>query len=267
MTIWQKYLIILGFLIPVLSRAEQVTLSMSAPGYWCPYTCSTDANVDGFVVDIVREVYRRNGYALNFSAMNYDRALLYTHHGENMLIAPVYPGEVKGLIMPKLPITKNKLCFYTMPNSEWQYQGLSSLDGVTLGVISGYAYGALIDDYIQTYRQDPKRVDKNYGESITKQMVRKLSAKRFDVFIEDQNLILFFLKQNPKHSLREASCLAPTQGYLAISPHVQYAQHLAALFDQTFPQLERDGTLNHIMEKYGLSRSLWVSDERRVDQK
>lgn len=230
--------------------SETLTVSITAPAYWCPYACRADGSQWGFAIEIARAALESAGYNVVYQNRPYDRALLETGRGRTDAVAPTFKDEAEGFIFPDHALSITEYCFYVPQDNPWRFTGTESLEGVSLLVTSGYSYGETMDGYID--ENLGKSVTPIMGEDVPDRLRDLIRLGRFDAFIDDR---LLFESGRNSSGLANAGCLQELHpGYLALSPeHPERSGRIAEAFDRGFQILHDDGTLCDILEKYELN--------------
>lgn len=229
--------------------ASAETITVVAPDYWCPYSCKTGQNFDGYTIDILRAIFEPKGYQIIYNNQNYSRALREVKIGQYQVIPAVYPEEARGFILSREPISNARFCFFTKATSHWKYSGLNSLTKQKIGIIQNYSYGELIDNAIKN-KYTEFRV--HTGESITKRLITEVLSDRFDSFIEDEYLVKYELTRDKTLPIRNAGCERPNRTFIAFSPEFDKSIQYAQIYDQGIKELRASGKLQNILTRYGL---------------
>jgi polar amino acid transport system substrate-binding protein len=231
-----------------LQSREEITIV--APDFWCPFSCEVGKGKEGFTIDILRAIFRPLGKSIRFENLNYSRALLEVRNGKYNATPATFKNEAPDFIYPELPISRNRYCFYTNINhTNWEYAGVTSLAGHSIGIVQSYSYGTLIDNAIKT---KSAVFEVHSGSDLTYRMAKKVMLNRLEIFVEDENLVNYTMHAKPDIQLKEAGCESPTYAYFALSPKRGESQMLAAEFDQGMKRLHLSGELGKILSAYGL---------------
>lgn len=242
---------LLALLLATALPAQADEIVLASPDYWCPFSCKAGAAQEGFTVDIVREIFTAAGHRVRLVNQNYSRALLDVRAGVYTATPSTLRDEAPDFVFPDQPISRNRYCVYTRPDSTWRYRGRASLDELGhVGVIRDYSYGAALDAALKSA---PQRFEVHTGDGLTERMLRRLQLGRMDAFVEEENLVAWTLKQQPGLAARSAGCEAPSYAYLALSPRHPKAQGYARVFSDGMARLRRTGRLRTILAGYGLA--------------
>lgn len=244
------------FVAPSATAAEAITVV--APDFWCPFSCKAGAAQEGFTIDILRAIFVPLGRPVRYHNLNYARALVAVRAGRYTATSPTYKDEAPDFIFPSTPISRNRYCFYTTPDSHWQYKHAASLAGQRVGIVQGYAYGKEID---QAVAQGLAAFEVNYGEDLSYRLARKLMLGRLDSFVEDENLINYTMARHADVRLRQAGCAPVSYSYFALSPALAESRTLAREFDEGIARLHESGQLERLLKPYGLHD--WMGQYRK----
>jgi len=229
---------------------ESFTVSIAAPAYWCPYACDRAGLHSGFTVDIARAALESEGHRVVYRNLPYDRAIVEARSGRIDAIAPTFKGEAPGFIFPSSAVSLSEYCFYVPEDEAFRYHGLESLENMRLVATSGYSYGEEMDAYISRNRGES--VTLISGEDVPDRLRELVRRERYDALLDDR--LLFESGQN-NPGLVNAGCLDERHpGYLALSPQdVERSKAIAEAFARGIENIQADGQLCGILEKYGLS--------------
>ncbi|MBU2970785.1 hypothetical protein KO527_15645 [Pseudoalteromonas sp. C2R02] len=89
-----------------------------------------------------------------------------------------------------------------------------------------------------------------------KQSIGKLDKKRIDAFLFTYNTTMHELnKMQLSHKYRNAGCVNTTNIYMAFTPqaHKESIQSAMDLFDKNMAELQKNGTIERIMNNYQLT--------------
>ena len=149
----------------------------------------------------------------------------------------------------------DETAFYVVADSDWRYTGVASLNGHRVGVIDGYNYGGVVDQWLASEAGQASAATV-HGLQPLERNLRKLLAGRLDVVIESPFVMEAMIRElNLSAAVIEAGRAEtpPTPLYMACSPARDSSQRLLEMFDQGMFKLRDSGELERIMTRYGLS--------------
>lgn len=238
------------------SLSEQKQINIAAID-WCPQICPKNISEEGYLVDIVRQIYGANGYQINLDYFPWSRAIMLTRSGKyEALLSPAKP-EAPDLIYPDLPIGQQRMCFFVRANDSWMYEDLFSLDG-RINLLARDTSIEALNDYIK--RRPNQFQFMTYSGEFIEQAANLLTKKRIDTFVFTRNTSVWELGQlNIKQQVREAGCISKENIYLAFSPSAEQRYRVSKLigeFDKHMAHLRESGTMNKILANYELTESV-----------
>lgn len=246
------FLLSLSLFISCFTHAQSKTIRIAAID-WCPQIC-VGKQEQGYVVDIVKEVYKDSGYKLEIEFLPWSRAIKYVLSGKaDALLSPA-KAEAPELLYPNNPVGAQTMCFYTEKSSNWTYQGRDSLAGLQIGIAIDTSIEEL-NDYVATH---PEQFQfQPYHERFILQNAGKLTKRRMDTFLFTQHSTQYELQNAGQwENYREAGCVSRASIYMAFSPagcKQRRIGEMVSMFEQRMTALEKTGFIKSTMEKYGLS--------------
>ncbi|MDX2112509.1 MAG: transporter substrate-binding domain-containing protein [Alphaproteobacteria bacterium] len=258
----RSFLIILMLLAhsPALASLSETSAADNTPTIalvadeWCPYNCAPSSEHQGFIVDIARAVFEKEGIRVTYDTMPWQEALEKTRRGEFSAVVGAAPEDAPDFVFPNLEQGWPQIQFFVLSTSRWRYLGRDSLNSVRLGVAAAYSYGQVIDTYIEHHRDDPARIHMASGNHVLQDNIELLLSGDIDVVMEDALVMSYYLSQ---HDLEKRIILAgrlPISDkngvYLAFSPADPKSSHYAELLDRGLARLRENGDLEAILARY-----------------
>jgi polar amino acid transport system substrate-binding protein len=155
-------------------QAEKIT-AVGDP--WPPFLDPNQAS-NGIIYEIASAAYATQGYELEMNFAPWARAVAGVKNASyDLLLGTWLTEERTKFLMFSDPYLNNSLKFIKKKGSSFDYSGLESLNGKSIGVVRGYGYG---DEFLNA--NNFKRPEaKNFIGNI-----RKLTAGRIDLTLEDE---------------------------------------------------------------------------------
>lgn len=222
----------------------------------CPHMCP-EGERQGFTTDIVRSIYQRRGYRVQFVALPWARAAADALSGELDGVLSAGKAETPQLLFPRAEIATQQDCFIGRAGDPWQAGDLASFVGRRTIVFSGWVHEGAFREALgnERYRQQFMHfsIDARYPQRVTDMVKRH----RADAFWMDINVYAWYRKTRPElmnDQLRNMGCVSAQPLYLALSPaRPERARHLGDTFDAGMAELRASGELKQILSAYGLA--------------
>ncbi len=220
---------------------------------FCPYSC--DGNEQGFMMEIVRNIYEPEGHKVVFIIEPWSRAKINVKNGLYSCLLGSSKSDRIGLFYSEEEIAEMKGCFYIRKEFNWKFSNIQSLKKLKLGLIQGYGYedaGKEFADFLESNKAMINYVKSKKGYI---QNFLMLLYKRIDVTLTDKNVAAYWLKKSGKmkEQIKEAGCFnIKFFMYAGFTPANPNSKKYARMFDQGIKKLRKSGKLKVILSKYGV---------------
>ena len=149
------------FTLPKVASSDEILIVADE---WCPYNCALDSDSPGYIVEIVKYAFEKQGHNISYKVVPWARAIEGCRDGTYNAIIGAGKDEVPDFIFHDDEIGLASHSFFVKKESGWNFTSLDSLNNVTLGVIGDYSYGTLFDEYIKPNENHPTRLSTVSGE-------------------------------------------------------------------------------------------------------
>jgi len=230
---------------PVSIRADE----------WFPYNGKPGSEWEGFGIEMMREIFGRAGFEVDYQLAPWTRAVEDARQGLIDAVIGATTNEAPGFLFPSESLGMSRKVFFVLRDSPWDYQGPASLEDVRVTAILGYDYGRILNDHIERHRFDSDKIDLMGGVNAFEKNLTKLKRGLVDVMVENP---LVFKSQARKFCqdpsrFREAGELPHAEEiYVAFSPARPRGEALRRLWDEGVEAMRQDGRLDRILQRYGL---------------
>ena len=247
-----SFIVFFCFVKSCFSPVYAGTFSVAAID-WCPQIC-TDKENPGYIIEIIEAVFEDSPYRADINFYPWSRAIMLTKRGQVLALLSPAKSEAPTLRFPKEAVGNQRMCFFTLAESSWQYNGPKSLKGMQIGL----ATDASIEELNSYLKEHPEQFQfQPYHERYIKQSAGKLDRHRIDSFIFTHNSTIFeFNRLGIQKKYRNAGCVNTTNIYMAFTNNDEVTQEVTkmmALFDEKINDLHKLGKIAQIMKKYHLS--------------
>jgi len=238
---------------------------------FCPYICDlkNEDGEKGFVIDIFKAVFEKEGYDVQFKNQPWARTLksFNDNTGEfDGLVAAtkIHPINKEIAVFPDAEICVYRHKFYALSDSPlvgtWKYNGLESFKNIKLSGIKGWSYSSAEVTKYMNETPEPL-VSLMYGDDPLRRNIMMLLKGRTDIYVENESMVEYFLFNEKKAGNKDAEKIiavdnVPIDEGVSESYAVFYkkrnGQKYADIFTNGIKELRASGKLESIMAKYGL---------------
>ena len=245
------YALVLSIFMPAVNGESIVIASDS----WCPINCKPGSAKEGFMIDIAKQVFQQAGYQVDYINIPWARALQMARAGQINAVVGAYDNDAPGFIFPKNEQASLAVAIYVRKDTHWQYEGLSTLENMLIGVAEGYSYGEELDRYIETNKNNGLRIQFNYGQTPVKNNIQMLLSNKIDAIVATPAVFSSISQQlNIGNKIKFAGNIhKPKKLYVAFSPALAVSPKYAKVLSDGMDKLRETKELNKIMAKYGLT--------------
>ena len=212
-----------------------------------PYVVQTGASAQGLSADLVREAFARMGrrVSIEFYPLNRGLKLLEVGEVSGFFSIKKTPERMARLVFPRKPLIRQDYVFFVRKGSRVRFNGdFTALAGATIGVVMSTSYGQRFDDAVARGAFAKIEAAASY-----EQIFRMLAGERVDAVICSRLVGLEFARRIGATGSVEVSgpAVETTLSYLAFTTKRADAA-LAPAFDKALEAMDRDGSLNRILE-------------------
>lgn len=250
---WQ-YAVVLIIVLGLSPYLSAETLKMGG-GDWCPYVCDpkNENGKEGYLADILRSVFEKEGYTLTIENQAFTRNLKETEAGRQHGTIGMYRADAPDFVFPQTSLGVSVIMFVTKKGFSWKYSGVESLKKIRLGVIKGYDYADKdFTEYIAS--QPPETVTVMTGTAPLERLLKMITMDRIQAVVDDRAVLQYcLLKNGLENELADAGLMGEeSQVYIGFSPAIAESRKYARILSDGVESLRKTGELNKIMSKYGM---------------
>ncbi len=233
---------------------------------WPPYAGYAGTEHEGYIIDILREIFEPSGYKVQYINVPWSRCIRDTRDGVITALAGADIDEVPDFVFPEETIGITRPAFFVRSDNKWNFQGIKSLENIKLGSIQDYTYEAELDEYIRRY-QDTDRTLIVKGNDALIRLITAVQTGRVGTLIENAPVVYDTLRQmgiNPGE-LKEAG--APKIGvrlFVPFSPKFVESRKYTRIFDRRILELRESGRLRSILAVYEIND--WLDEGARINR-
>ncbi|GLT16922.1 hypothetical protein GCM10007938_06990 [Vibrio zhanjiangensis] len=240
-----KYSLLL-LLLPAVCSAQTVTIGADE---WFPMNGEPNSATPGFMIEIADKALTVSGMSLDYKIVPWERAIFMAREGKIDCIVGASSEEVPDFVFGKEEYARDHMTFYVNNGDSWKFDNVESLNGKKIGIISGYGYSEIIDDWLESNGQAMA------GNNALEKNIKKLQSKRIDAVIDSKLVMDAKLKEmNLTGQIVSAGTVDEQYSlYIACGPNNPKSQSIVSALDTGIKQLRSQGEVNSIMQKYGLT--------------
>ncbi len=234
--------ILLVFLSLVVSVANAEQLLVGVENNWPPFI-ARDAEKEGLATEIVRQAFKTQGYEFKMKWLPWSRAL----KGLSELKYDIIPGawyseERTKEFFYSEPYLSNRIVFIKRVDDPFEYNGLESLSGKTIGVIKEYGYLESFMTADNFTRRESRRLYIN---------LLRLTRNKIDLAIEDEIVARLIVREQAP-SLADAitytkNALSVNDLHVIISRNHPKGKEIIESFNRGLATIKENGTYDGIL--------------------
>jgi len=211
-----------------------------------PFTDPTHPK-QGFSFEIARAAFESQGYTIETAFVPWARAEDGIKKGTYDFCPTFWINEERQkTILFSQPYAENNIRFIKPKGNPFEYTGLKSLEGLTVGVVRGYGYP-------EEFFKDPKFRTEEVNDFTTN--VRKLLAGRIDLTLEDEIVARSTLLREAPELLEQIEFTSGslTSEKLYVGCGLTHPEHQAIIesFNKGLEEIKQNGTYEAILASYG----------------
>lgn len=242
-------LVISLVLLPVLLQAKEPLRIVV--DVWPPYVMLQGDDLVGADVDITKAVFAQMNVPISIELLPWKRclSLVESQQADAILDASITTEREKFLYFPDEPISRGVTVFFKKKSHFIPFEGLSDLEKIRVGAISGYSYCDEIDGspfYDQFERVGS--LDQNF---------QKLLLGRIDTLIEVDSVGSYTAESM---GILDQIDTIPNANYCHSGSYLAFSkkpghQDLSVQFGAVLRQFKTTDAYRQILQKYGVRQS------------
>ena len=229
---------------PSVSPPDNENTITSASDPWPPFACP-DHPGQGILIEVTRAAFESQGYTLEHEFMPWSRSWINMLNGDIDII-PItwYTEERAEEVLFSDALLYNHIKVISPKGSNFNYTGLESLEGKSVGTIIGYGYS---DEFLEADNFE------RYESSSFISNIQMLMAERLDLVVEDEVVARHSLSMQAPELVGkiEFSDIPLSVNPLSIVSSYQNPGHeeIIAAFNKGLEQIKADGTYDEIISQ------------------
>jgi len=220
---------------------------------WCPQHCQDSDENEGYIIDIVRNIFALRNLPIKILYVPWQRAVRGTVRGQfDGLLTPTKTSNPE-LLFHQQAVGHQEYCIYAKRDSDWTYTGFSSFKSKSVAYLKGSGLGEL-DLYIEANKSEINTIQFAGNKNYVSDLFNFLDAGRADTVIMTSDVYHFAVKQKViSDRFKTMGCLGKELLYVGLSPeNKERSEEIMLIIDDGIAKLRRSGKLKTIFETYGI---------------
>lgn len=209
-----------------------------------PAACipSKNSGLPGFQVEILQYALSKMGYSYTIDYYPFKRleSIIESKGADIVLPASFY--QTPGWVHPAISTAPNQCFLVTRSDSDFKYEGISSLYDIELSVTAGYGYAdAEIDNYV--FNSKSKKISHVYGENADSQQINMLLSGRVDVMAASNFPFFYHVKRQGLNieDFKIVHKMGVFRNLIVFNPDLPNAEELSKAVVFHYQELRRTG--------------------------
>ncbi len=227
------------FVCCLTANAEKIT---AAGDPWPPFL-DPNTSSQGILVEIASAAFATQGYELEMNFVPWARALSGVKNASfDLLLGTWWTQERTAYLLYSDPYLENSVKFIKRKGDSFEFSGLESLNGKSVGIVRGYGYN---DDFLSA---------KNFKKPEAKEFIaniKKLAAGRINLTLEDEVVAkAIIVKEAPELLEKIEFCKQPlSSNALHVTSGTANAKHkrLIDAFNKGLAEIKSNGEYDRIL--------------------
>ena len=232
----------------LLGSATAGAQTINAAGDPWPPFLDPNHPQQGVAIELVREALATQGHQLNFSFVPWQRALDGVKEAEyDVLVSAWKTQERETFLEFNDAYLHNDIKFIKAKGTPFEYAGLDSLNGKTVGTVRGYGYGDAFEK-ASNFKRDEAA---NLMPSIL-----KLIGGRIDLTLEDELVAKSLISKENPALLEQIEFVATplSSNGLHVAAGLKNPKHaeIIAAFNKGLQTIKANGTFDEVLQRNGV---------------
>ena len=237
--------LLLSLFLSVCTSSALADVVTAAQDPWPPFVNSSGD--PGISVDIVSAALATQGHQLEMKIMPWSRAMNEVKNANiDLLVATWFTEERATYLHYSDHYAINQVKFITLASDRFEYQGLDSLSGKSVGIARGYGYGDDFSSAANFRRPEANDLIAN---------LKKLATKRIDMTLDDEIVARAQMAENGLDASAfrfTRNALSENKLFVTSGTANSRGQRLIDAFNKGLAEIKQNGTYDQIMAKYGV---------------
>ena len=223
--------------------SHSATYKVAAYG-WEPFI-SIDRPDGGISIKLLQEIMLSQGHSIEVTPMSWSKALIVAEKGDADILPAVWFTDDRTIKMQySEPYASNRIVFVKPKGDDYEYTGISSLDGKTVGIIDKYAYN---EEFLAN-----SNIRFSKSNSVLNN-VKKVANQRIDLTLDDEIVIKTI---TPKDILDKVAftkqALSEKPLYITCYKSNSQCADIISSFNKGLKEMQVNGKLAALFKELGI---------------
>ncbi len=231
------------------SQPETEPLYLSAID-WCPQICPKTPDRPGYLVEMVKDLFRDSPFKPEFEYVPWSRAIHHVRTGKTDGLLSPSKDEAPDLIFHESPLSYQTHCFWKLKDSAWDYTGAESLLNTRFVIYRDHSYSTILGEVFNKIEKD-QYLEIIYDENYLNRAVLLLKAHRAETFLFTVNSVIYHQHSKNADELKIGQCIKKDELWLALSPkNDSRIKSVKAYLDENLSDYKRTDRYTEVLTKY-----------------
>ncbi len=235
-------------LLPV-ATADQITVVGQK---WLPFIGEPGTQATGFMTEVVRSIFEKEGHKVEFIQVPQKRANKYLRKGKYDILLGIDKNDAPDFIYPEEELGTIEDAFFIKRNGTWRFNGIESLKNVSVGILHDSSFGGHRSEFLNKHLESGE-IKTLSASGHFRRMMKMLLKQRLDVIIETPQVVRWGLKVfdiDESEIEYRGSVGTERPIHVAFSPAKPKSEAHAETFSKGIVQMRENGELKAILDKY-----------------
>jgi polar amino acid transport system substrate-binding protein len=225
--------------------SEKIITAVADP--WPPFVDPSKKS-EGLSLEIIRAAYDVEGYKVEYKNIPWARAVQEVTDGKYDILPDVwYTKDRISVFEYGEKYADNELKFIKKKGDHFEFEGLKSLKGKTIGIVKGYAYSK---EFLNS--NDYEKVE----TTTIMQNIKKVISNRVDLTLEDKIVASALIMAEDPSYLEQIeftnSSLESKTLHIAAGKKNPRSKKIIDAYNKGLKIIKENGKYKEILKKYGL---------------
>jgi len=212
---------------------------------YMPFMDGNGKDAKGLYPFLVKKIFNKAGYQVDFKIMPWKRALKSGMKGKGIL-AGILKNEERSKVMDySQHFYEESHAIYSLKSAPLNYNNINDLKAKKIGIITAFSYG-------QAFNQAKENKFFSVKEAkVSEQNFKQLIRGRLDAVIEEETIATIHLNNLKKNYniLKSKSYILKDGIYIAVAKSLKQ-QKILDQFNEALAAMKKDGSYQLIIDKF-----------------